>query len=310
LRKESLAALLILMCAALPAHGDSPKKEDTAKPAPTVRPAFVESPGERATPEPAAGASPLRMAENPLVRPLPAEVQQQTVIPEVSTQVSMSSSDANRIVCSREIKDVIFSGEKGVSVKVSGRNAFVKFRIQRKDEREIYSSTPTEIFVVCGESVYNLIAVPRRIPAQTVRLSQGSEKIGKNAALYGALPFEKKLIAIVRSVYTGEIPDGYSVAGVNRKLPLFRDLDVTHIRSFRVEGEGLSVSEFSVSTRKTGDELNITEKDFLRGEIAAKPVAITIDRHTLKQGETARVIVVEQAPASREGGDNGVQGQD
>ena len=313
MRKESLAALLILLCSALQAHGDSPKKEDTAKralTAPSVRPAFVEGPGKRSIPEPASGPAPLRMAENPPARPLPAEIQQQTVIPEVSTQVSMSSSDANRIVCSQEIKDVIFSSEKGVSVKVSGRNAFVKFRIQRKDEREIYSSTPTEIFVVCGESVYNLIAVPRRIPAQTVRLSQGSEKIAKNAALYGALPFEKKVIAIIKAVYTDEIPDGYSVSGMNRKLSLFRDLDVTQVRSFRVEGEGLSVSEFSVSTRKAGEELKITEKDFLRGEIAAKPVAISIDRHSLKQGETARVIVVEQAPASREGGDDGVQGQD
>ena len=310
MRKESLAALLILLCAALQAYGDSPKKEDTAKPAPSVRPAFVEGPGKRSIPEPAAGAASLRMAENPPARPLPAEIQQQTVIPEVSTQVSMSSSDANRIVCSQEIKDVIFSGEKGVSVKVSGRNAFVKFRIQRKDEREIYSSTPTEIFVVCGESVYNLIAVPRRIPAQTVRLSRGSEKIAKNAALYGALPFEKKVIAIVRSVYTGEIPDSFTETGVRGRIALFRDLDVTLVGSFRVDGEGLGVKQFQVSSRKIGEEIKITEKDFLRKEIAMKPVAITIDRHSLKQGETARVIVVEQALAGREGGDDGVQGQD
>jgi conjugal transfer pilus assembly protein TraK len=250
------------------------------------------------------------MAENPPVRPLPAEVQQQTVIPEVSTQVSMSSSDANRIVCSQEIKDVIFSGEKGVSVKVSGRNAFVKFRIQRKDEREMYSSTPTEIFVVCGESVYNLIAVPRRIPAQTVRLSHGSEKIEKNAALYGALPFEKKVMAVIRAVYTGEVPDGYTETGMRGQIAIFRDLDVTMVRGFRVEGEGLRVKEFMVSSRKSGEELKITEKDFLRQEVAMKPVAIALDRHTLKQGETARAIVVEQALASREGGDDGVQGQD
>jgi len=97
---------------------------------------------------------------------------------------------------------------------------------------------------------------------------------------------------------------------VRGRIALFRDLDVTLVGSFRVDGEGLGVKQFQVSSRKIGEEIKITEKDFLRKEIAMKPVAITIDRHSLKQGETARVIVVEQAPAGREGGDDGVQGQD
>src|ERR1035441_3198745 len=153
----------------------------------------------------------------------------------------MSSSDANRIVCSSEIKDVIFSSEKGVSVKVTGRNAFVKFRITRKDDRDIYSSTPTELFVVCGESVYNLISIPRRIPSQTVKLSPGAEKIRQNAALYGALPFEKKIIAVIKAVYTGDIPEGFSASASNERILLFKDLEVILVRSFRVEGEGLQV---------------------------------------------------------------------
>ena len=78
-----------------------------------------------------------------------------------------------------------------------------------------------------------------------------------------------------------------------------------------MEGEGLQVKEFSVSSRrKTGEDIRITEKDFLREEVTVKPVGIALDRHTLKQGETARVIVVEQALAAKEGGDDGVQGQD
>jgi conjugal transfer pilus assembly protein TraK len=250
------------------------------------------------------------MAENSPARPFPAEFQQQTVIPEVSTQVSMSSSDANRIVCSSEIKDVIFSSEKGVSVKAVGKNAFVKFRITRKDDKDVYSSTPTELYVVCGESVYNLIAIPRRIPSQTVKLSQGVEKIRQNAALYGGLPFEKKVIAVIKAVYTGDIPEGFSVRTANGKLPLFRDLDVTLVRSYWVEGEGLAVNEFTVSSRKTGEELKITEKDFLREAVAVRPVGIALDRHSLKQGETGKVIVVEQALAAKEGGSNGIQGED
>jgi hypothetical protein len=64
-----------------------------------------------------------------------------------------------------------------------------------------------------------------------------------------------------------------------------------------------------VSSRKTGEELKITEKDFLAEAVAVRPVGIALDRHTLKQGDTGRVIVVEQALQAKEGGGNGVQGE-
>lgn len=290
MRNPTLSALSILLFAAHLAYGESSAKPVIPKQTPA--------------------AAPVRPAEKTPSGAFPAELQQQTVIPEVSTQVNLSSSDANRIVCSQEIRDVIFSSEKGVSVKAVGRNAFVKFRITRKDDRELYSSTPTELFVVCGESVYNLIAIPRRIPSQTIRLSPGTEKIKQNSALYGALPFEKKVMAVIKAVYTGEIPEGFSASTVNRKLPLFKDLELILSRVLRVEGEGLSIKEFSVSSRKAGEEMKIREKDFLMEAVAAKPVGLALDRHTLKAGETARLIVVEQAlAAGREGGADGAQGE-
>jgi len=36
------------------------------------------------------------------------------------------------------------------------------------------------------------------------------------------LPFEKKILSIIRSVYTNEIPEGFSTAAVNAHLSLFR----------------------------------------------------------------------------------------
>ncbi len=315
MRKKTVMLLITIIFAALPARGDDPRKPDTAYQA-TVPAIVPKAARPRVIPMAAAPrVNPAAMVPcapdgNPPPGPLSPDYQGEKIIPEVSTQIALSSSDANRIVCSREIKDVIFSSEKGVSVKVSGRNAFVKFRIQRKDDRDIYSQTPTELYVVCGESVYSLIAVPKRIPAQTVRLSPGAEKIRKNTALYGNLPFEKKVIAMIRAVYTGDVPNGFADTGVRGRIAVFRDLDVALVRSFRVEGEGLGVKEFRVSSRKGGEEMKITEKDFLKAEIAGRPLAIALDRHTLRQGETGRLIVVEKALEAGEGGGNGVQGED
>ncbi|MHC1698860.1 MAG: type-F conjugative transfer system secretin TraK [Geobacteraceae bacterium] len=242
--------------------------------------------------------------------PFPAELQTRTVIPEVSTAVTLSNSDINRITCREEIKDVVFSREKGLSVKTIGKDAFVKFLITRKDEKEVYSSTPSELFVVCGENVYNLIALPKRVPSQTVRLSPGAEKIRENRRLYGELPFEKKILAIIRSVYTSEIPEGFSTVPAGDKLSLFKDLEVTLVRIHRVEGEGLLVKEYLLAAKKQGEELKLTEKDFLRPAIAARPVAISLDRHAVPQGNTARLIVVEQSHGATEGGGDGAQRQD
>lgn len=242
--------------------------------------------------------------------PFPAELQARTVIPEVSTAVTLSNSDINRITCREEIKDVVFSREKGLSVKTVGKDAFVKFLITRKDEKEVYSSTPSELFVVCGENVYNLIALPKRVPSQTVRLTPGAERIRENRRMYGELPFEKKILAIIRSVYTSEIPEGFTTVPVGDKLSLFKDLEVTLVRTHRVEGEGLLVKEYLLAAKKSGEELKLTEKDFLRPAIATKPVAISLDRHELGQGDTARLIAVEQALAATEGGGDGAQRQD
>ncbi|MRR34711.1 hypothetical protein EG829_08435 [bacterium] len=242
--------------------------------------------------------------------PFPAELQARTVIPEVSTAVTLSNSDINRITCREEIKDVVFSREKGLSVKTVGKDAFVKFLITRKEEKEVYSSTPSELFVVCGENVYNLIALPKRVPSQTVRLTPGAERIRENRRLYGELPFEKKILSIIRSVYTSEIPEGFTTVPVGDKLSLFKDLEVTLVRTHRVEGEGLLVKEYLLAAKKPGVELKLTEKDFLRPAIATRPVAISLDKHELRQGDTARLIALEQALAATEGGGDGAQRQD
>ena len=168
-----------------------------------------------------------------------------TVMPEVAQPVELSSSDVNRIICQGEIKDVVYSREKGITVKFSGRDVFVKFRTGLKDGKTTYSTTPSEIFVVCGDNVYSLIALPKRIPARSIRLSPGkTENIRKNRSLFGALPFEKKVLSAIRSLYTEEIPESFTVSTPNKRIDLFRDLDLVLARVAVVEGEGIQVKEY------------------------------------------------------------------
>ena len=226
-----------------------------------------------------------------------------TVMPEVAQPVELSSSDVNRITCQGEIKDVVYSREKGITVKFSGRDAFVKFRTGLKDGKTTYSTTPSEIFVVCGDNVYSLIAVPKRIPARSIRLSPGkTENIRKNRSLFGALPFEKKILSAIRSLYTEEIPESFTVSTPNKRIDLFRDLDLVLARVAVVEGEGIQVKEYR-GTLADGDKdrIELGERDFLRNEISTDPIAVSLDRLVLKKGEILRAFVVE--PHREEPGD-------
>ena len=60
-----------------------------------------------------------------------------TVLPEISQTVELSNTDVNRFICTDNIQDVVYSKEKGVVVKYSGKNAFVKFQIVLKRGEEV-----------------------------------------------------------------------------------------------------------------------------------------------------------------------------
>ena len=219
------------------------------------------------------------------------------VPPEVATPVYLSSSDINRIVCPSYIKDVIYSKEKGLTVKIEGQNAFVKFLVTKEGDKDNYSTTPTELYVLCGKETYNLIALPKRIPSRTVTLSGGDRKASKNSSLFDGIPFEKKILSIIKDVYTENIPDSFTVKNEDRPFNLYKGLRLTLIRTVRVEGEGFRVKEFTAQAAQT---IDLSEEDFLKTEITSGPVAIAIDKLRLSPGDTARILIVERVTA--EGG--------
>lgn len=223
---------------------------------------------------------------------------EQSVMPEVQMKAMFSASDVNRVVCGTDIKDVTFSKEKGVMVKYSGKNAFVKFAVTKVGEKTLYAVNPVEMFVVCGESVYNIIAIPKRIPSQTIRLTSGKiEKIQKNQEVHAGQSFEKKLLEIIKSSYTDELPESYGVIPKSQEIKAFRDANVVLKRDITIEGQGLVVHEYYVSPKDNVEQLVISERDFMKKEFANRAVAISADKLTIHKGDVARVFVVDTKEA-------------
>jgi conjugal transfer pilus assembly protein TraK len=217
------------------------------------------------------------------------------VLPETTTRIRLSSSDLNRISCQADIREVLTSTEKGLTIKITGKDAFVKFKVAKKGDKLAYAATPTELYAVCGDETFSMIAFPQRIPSQTIRLSSGrTSKIRENRSLYAGLPFEKKVLRALKEVYTENIPDSYSITNKEKRVTSFREILLTLKRIVDIEGEGLRIKEYEAAPRGEATPFKMNEKMFLRPEVAESPVAIALERHLLRQGDTSRVFVVEQ----------------
>jgi conjugal transfer pilus assembly protein TraK len=218
------------------------------------------------------------------------------ILPDNTTAVELSSSDINRIVCPGTINDLIFSTEKGVEGHFVGNNAFVKFKITKKNKEQIYATTPTELFVICNNSVYSLIATPKRIPSVTLRFSPGTAKGFKNnISHYQELSFEKKILQLIREAFLDEYPPSYKVtAATTAMVNLSTDLSVRLSGIVDVEGVGLRLKEYQVKSQAPKKEITINEKTFLRAEMGEQIVAVAVENHLLNAGESSRVFIVEQ----------------
>lgn len=201
----------------------------------------------------------------------------------------------NRISCPADIREALTSTEKGLTIKITGKDAFVKFKVTKKGDKFAYSSTPTELYVVCGDETFSMVIFPQRVPSQTIRLTSGKDrKIKENLSLYSGLPFEKKALKAIKDVYTENIPDSYIVSRREKRFFSFREILLTLKRTVDIEGEGLRIKEYEVSLRGENTEFKMNEKMFLKTELVENPVAISLERHILRTGNTSRVFVVEQ----------------
>lgn len=223
------------------------------------------------------------------------------ILPETTTQIFLSNTDINRIVCvNSDVKDVIVSQEKGIKVQAAGKNAFVKYMVAQNstDQSKVFASVPTEMFVICTDNTtYSLIAVPKPVRAQTILLKSGKDKVAENLSMFDSVPLENKITKLVKNSFTDTIPQSFSVTDVNERINIFMDIDVFFKRTVSIPGEGLILKEFVLSLKhpKPDLEIPVKEKDFLVPELAAKPLAISLEPKPLKGNAMIRLFVVERS---------------
>jgi Family of unknown function (DUF6079)/TraK protein len=123
-----------------------------------------------------------------------------------------------------------------------------------------------------------------------------ADSIRKNLALFSEVPFEKRIIGIIKKIYTDVVPDSFTVRKMDKSYPLFQGLSLVLHAVVTVDGEGLRIKEYRARIADASKEnaVYLKEKDFLTTELAQRPVAVSIDIMNLKKGETSRIFVVER----------------
>lgn len=218
------------------------------------------------------------------------------VLPEVASPVILSSTDINRIHCPAPVKDLLFSQEKPIEGKFVGNDVFVKFKMTKDLYGELqYETNPAEMYILCGDDIYNLIVYPKEVRTVTLYLqSSTKEKLEANRSAFAGLPMQKKFLKLIKEGYLQDYSESYDITNHNKLLNLSKDLVVTLVREIRVAGEGIGLMELDVrgSFRPDGPkEYVLDKKVFLSTRVHENIRAVSIVDKTLVPKKNSRVFI-------------------
>lgn len=234
--------------------------------------------------------------------PAMAQMLTQSIValPDQMSSIRLSNRDINHVVCEGgEIEDVKFSAEKAIAVEKAGADAWIKFLVKEADDAGMvtrsYVTTPSEFFIACNGAIYPLYAEPSDIPAQTVTLAPGiGQRAKANADLLGPLVEEDRAVSITLALLQDRVPASFAEVAPRSGNIMLAGLPAATLRERRrveIEGAGLSASEYLVSA---STDTVLDERVFLDRRLGANVFAVSLDRLSLKAGETARLIVIRR----------------
>ncbi len=218
------------------------------------------------------------------------------VQPEQTTYVEMSNTEVNRISCSDVISDIAKPPGRHIEPNYVGKNAFITFPIMKQGDTITYASDSARLFISCGGSVYDIIAVPKK-SKETSPIYLAPPKgnaLKENIARLGGLDHEERCLKILNEIRTGKTPETYILRTTERTVKLSPDLRIIQTRQWDIEGVGIRVNEFDVTALPGRSErLALTEKYFYKKGIGKKVVAISLERLNLDPGQSTRMFVLE-----------------
>ncbi|WP_233981898.1 TraK domain-containing protein [Pectobacterium versatile] len=228
----------------------------------------------------------------------------QRVLPETSTTVTLSNRDVNRLVCeSGEARAPVFSTEKPMTVDVGedSKTFYVKFKFLSGDTGNVYYSEPTELYVTCGNSTFELVINPKYEDRKKVLLgSATANNIKENQRAFSGLALEEAALQLSISVLKDAtesgagLPDTFSQKKINEnwfRMTNGLPVEIKKEREVSVEGVGLKSIQYSVRALRN---VTLDEKMFLNTSFGRNILSITLESLTISTGEKTSLVIIER----------------
>jgi len=197
--------------------------------------------------------------------------------------VEVSGRDLNMIKTNHTEVEV-YTNSKALDVSVNGGNVFIGWKDQNGRQ-------PESIFI--GES-YSLTLVPKGIPSETIILKDISVKYlppqeqKTDSDKKQKTDYLTELKSLIKHMYTGQQPDGFTYVKMNKKIPRWQSVDYVLVGSFlgaKYRGDVYSI------TNLTDKTLHIAQNDLYEPGV----LAVSIDNQDVLPGGTTAVFIVRNA---------------
>ncbi|MEM2126172.1 MAG: type-F conjugative transfer system secretin TraK [Candidatus Methanosuratincola sp.] len=191
--------------------------------------------------------------------------------------IQISMKDLN--VIKTDIKGLkVFTSSKDLDVKVEGKIVFLKYTGAAPEAQEL-------VLLGSSGSVYTLVLKPAAIPSETIVLNTG-EKVKKAASAHINQPYVKAIKELIRGMYTETPPPGYSIETTKEDRTKWNEVSIVLEKRYKnpvVVGEVFSL--------KAKTDVVLDERELYSQGV----LAVSIEKHELKQGEEAKAYVVRKA---------------
>ena len=170
-----------------------------------------------------------------------------------------------------------------------------------RDKGEIYirpvgdSAKPVNLFISSAQATYTLVLRRSDTPADTIVIRDRTPRQGNSGAVSARLPGQaaahvRALKAMLVAMASDQVPAEVRVEEVNRPLQLWAEARFALVRTY--EGRGY-VGETYRLTNVSAAPMTLAEQEFDRdgGDV----LAVAIEHHNLRPGETTQVFVIRAA---------------
>ncbi|WP_270983110.1 TraK domain-containing protein [Campylobacter helveticus] len=202
--------------------------------------------------------------------------------------INVSNSSVNRIVLPAQILDVVYSKEKGIDIKISDNQAFIKFlpiqkekvRVTGKNQVEpigepeiVYDKAGnSEVFFVTASKTYSFSLNPKDMEAETIIINDFSASKEEILKYESDDSYMKTMAKITESILKGGTPQGYKTKKIDKVLSKNSTLITKELMNY--DGVLYRATLLEVEN-KTDKAIVLDSKDYIR--IAKEsPKAISI----------------------------------